>query len=162
LNNVGVLLNDATKNEILNVYSASNVTGVEIAGGSGNAVTGSMPRGNSQYGIWLDGSQGNTVTGNLVLNNNLTGIYLGCSAKGIVDPTIPCTITTTTGNTVENNTVEYGKFGIQLERKSIYNKIEGNDSGGNLKYDMDDGNGNCIYNTYLGDSFLTKNLPCIQ
>lgn len=161
-NNVGVLLNNATANILTETTSIGNLTGFQISGGSGNSIVKSAAGRNSQYGFWVDGSQGNTVQGDAAEENALAGIYLGCSAKGIVNPSIPCTITTTTGNTILSNELSLNRDGIALERKSIYNKIEGNSSSGSLKYDMDDDNGNCIYNTYLGDAFGSKNLPCIQ
>ena len=107
-------------------------------------------------------ARGNTLSGDEAFGNTLAGVYLGCSAKGVINPVIPCTITTTTGNTVAYNDSEGGYYGIAVERKSIYNQIESNLAEGNSKDDMADGNGNCIYNTYLSDLFVTKNLPCIQ
>ena len=76
---------------------------------------------------------------------------------------IPCTITTTTGNSVLGNEAsDNGKYGIAVERKSFYNNFDGNDASGNTKEDIIDGNGNCIYNTYLNDTYTTKSPNCIQ
>lgn len=162
-NNIGVFLNNATHNNLNRALAGENVTGFQISGGTGNSIINSTTGGNSQYGIWLDGSQGNTLAGNEVVANSLAGIYLGCSSKGDVKPTIPCTITTTTGNTITSNSVDSNaSYGIALERKSIYNQIEANSAHNNLKDDMADGNGNCIYNTYLNNAYTTKNLHCIQ
>jgi len=162
LNNVGVLLNNATDNDVWDVSSQDNGTGFQIAGGSGNTITGNFAAFNSQYGFWLDGSQGNTVSGNEAERNTLAGYYLGCSSKGDFHPLIPCTITTTTGNTVTSNDSHANNYGIALERESIYNQIESNTVSDSFKVDMVDGNGNCIYNTYLDNEYESKNLPCIQ
>jgi hypothetical protein len=161
-NNVGVLLNGATANNVEGGFSGHNVTGVEISGGSGNAIIDSQSSFNSQYGYWVDGSKENTLFGNLALTNNLAGFYLGCSSKGMLNPLIPCTITTTTGNSLAGNHTLYNKFGIAVERESIYNQIEYSFSNSNTKFDMADGNGNCVYNTYLDNLYITKNLHCIQ
>ncbi len=162
LNNVGVLLNNATDNDVWDVSSQNNTTGFQIAGGSGNSITDSLAAFNSQYGFWVDGSQGNTVASDEAERNSVAGFYLGCSSKGDIHPLIPCTITTTTGNTVTHNDSHANNYGIALERESIYNEIESNYVTGNSKDDIVDGNGNCIYNTYLDDTYTTKNLPCIQ
>ncbi len=163
INNVGVFLNDATANNVGTTISAANVTGFEISGGSGNSITESVAEHNSQYGFWVDGSKGNTVRDNVAGENNIAGFYLGCSSKGVVNPLIPCTITITTGNTVDSSVAVFNnKYGIAVERGSIYNEIEGNVAISDTKYDMADGNGNCVYNTYLDNTYGTKNLPCIQ
>jgi parallel beta-helix repeat protein len=163
INNVGVFLNNATANNVGTTISAANVTGFEISGGSGNSITESVAEHNSQYGFWVDGSKGNTVSDNVAGENNIAGFYLGCSSKGVVNPLIPCTTTTTTGNTVDSNVAVFNnKYGIAVERDSIYNEIEDNLAIDDTKYDMADGNGNCVYNTYLKNTYGTKNLPCIQ
>ena len=161
-NNVGVLLNNATDNILEGNASNENLNGFQISGGSGNTINGSTAGRNSQYGFWLDGTQGNRLSGDTAVEDFQAGFYLGCSSKGDVKPLIPCTITTTTGNTLIGDLSEGSTYGIALERKSIYNQIETNVSVRNLTYDMADGNGNCIYNTYLNNVYTTKNLKCIQ
>ena len=161
-NNVGVLLNNATANTLAEATSNDNLTGFQVSGGSGNSIVDSVAGRNSQYGFWVDGSQGNTVQSDAAEENALAGIYLGCSAKGIVNPSIPCTITTTTGNNILGNELSQNKDGSHSNKKASTTKSKANRSSGSLKYDMDDGNGNCIYNTYMGDAFGSKNLPCIQ
>ena len=88
-------------------------------------------------------------------------------------PLIPCTTTSTTGNSLQGNGA-YGevatsyaqKYGIAVERGSIYNTFLENytydDSSYRNKVDMIDGNGNCVYNTYLDDTYSTKSPSCIQ
>ena len=162
-NNVGTFLNNATDNTCLDCASEYNVTGFQISGGSGNAISGPEALYNDQYGIWVDGSQHNMITSGLEAFNGLAGVYLGCSSKGNVKSQIPCTIETTTGNSVVGNEVfENDKYGIAVERKSFYNNIEDNDSSGNATKDIIDGNANCVYNNYQLDTFAAASPNCIQ
>ncbi|MGA3196543.1 MAG: hypothetical protein ABSD39_16215 [Terriglobales bacterium] len=163
-NNIGMLFKNATHSNCVACDFQNNVTGVEIAGGSGNTVAGGASVSNSQYGIWLNGTTGNTVSEAFPDRNNLAGIYLGCSTKGDVTPAIPCTITATTGNVLANNYSENGnkKYGIAVEKGSIGNEFLENESFLNRKYDFIDGNGNCVYNLYSNDYYNTKSPRCIQ
>ncbi len=163
-NNVGMLFENATDSNCLACDFLYNVTGVEVAGGSGNTIAGGESIGNSQYGIWLNGTTGNTISEDFPDQNNLAGIYLGCSAKGDVTPAIPCTITPTTGNVLTNNYSEYGnkKYGIAVEKGSIGNEFLENEAWYNGKYDFIDGNHECTYNLYSDDYYYTKSPQCIQ
>ncbi len=162
VNNVGILLNNATNNDCLDCYTACNVTGLEISGGSGNQINGGESYCNSQYGYWIAGSKENILDGNEPTYNKIAGIYLGCSATGDVTPAIPCS-TPTTGNSLLGNFAEYnGKYGIAVEQKSIENQIQENGAYYDSKDDFIDGNGNCIYNQYLYNGYNTKSPKCIQ
>ncbi len=171
-NNVGMLLNNATGNDVLYGYFYYNITGLEITGGSGNSINDGGAYENTQYGYWLNGTKGNTITGNGSYYNTIAGFYLGCNSTGNVKPLIPCTTTTTTGNSLQSN-YSYGevgsypqKYGIAVERQSIDNTFLENTTYYYYPYqqkvDMIDGNGNCVYNTYLGDTYNTKSPSCIQ
>jgi parallel beta-helix repeat protein len=170
-NNVGMLLNNATGNDVIYGYFAANITGLEMVGGSGNSINAGVTYYNTQYGYWLNGTKGNTITSNDAYGNTIAGIYLGCNSKGDVKPLIPCTTTTTTGNSVQTD-YAYGydsypqKYGIAVERGSIDNTFLENGTGYYYPYfnkvDIIDGNGNCLYNTYLDDIYLTKSPKCIQ
>jgi parallel beta-helix repeat protein len=159
-----MLFENATHSNCLACDFQYNVTGAEIAGGSGNTIAGGTAIGNSQYGIWLNGTTGNTVSETVPDQNNLAGIYLGCSAKGDVTPPIPCTTTATTGNELANNYSESGnaKYGIAVEKGSIGNEFLQNEALYNGKYDIIDGNHKCVYNLYSDDYYNTKSPPCIQ
>lgn len=171
--NVGMLLNNATGNDVLYGYFYYNITGLEITGGSGNSINGGETEENTQYGYWLNGTKGNTVSENGAYYNTIAGFYLGCNSKGNVNPLIPCTTTTTTGNSLQANGA-YGevstsyaqKYGLAVERESIDNTFIENylydDSAYRNKVDIIDGNGNCVYNTYLDDTYGTKSPKCIQ
>ena len=127
----------------------------------------------SSQGYWLNGTKGNTVSENGAYYNTIAGFYLGCNSKGNVNPLIPCTTTTTTGNSLQANGA-YGevstsyaqKYGLAVERESIDNTFIENylydDSAYRNKVDIIDGNGNCVYNTYLDDTYGTKSPKCIQ
>ena len=169
-NNVGMLLKNATGNDVLYGYFADNITGLEITGGSGNSINDGEAYYNTQYGYWLNGTKGNTVSGDGGYGNKIAGFYLGCNSTGNVNPLIPCTTTTTTGNSLQGNGA-YGyvgtypqKYGIAVERGSIDNTFIEND----LYYNSSDRNkvdiidGNCDYNTYLDDTYNTKSPKCIQ
>ena len=163
-NNVGMFLNNATNNNCNDCDSEYNaVTGYQITGGSGNSFNYSFAYYNSQAGFWVDGSQGNLLNNNFAHYNG-TGFYLGCSSKGQVKPQILCNKNTpTTGNNLVNNDAQRNqKYGIALEKGSINNTIDGNYTHGNTTKDMIDGNANCIYNSYLDDSFTTKSPSCID
>ncbi len=174
-NNVGILLNNATGNDVLYYYGEYNTTGLEIAGGSGNSINGSEVEESTQYGFWLNGTKDNTLVDNGAYYNTIAGFYLGCNATGNVKPSIPCTIATTTGNSLQDNSA-YGeaatsytqKYGIAVERGSINNTFledytyDPYNTPYRNKTDIIDGNGNCVYNTYLDDVYLTKSPSCIQ
>ncbi len=173
--NVGMLLKNATGNDVLYGYFYSGITGLEVAGGSGNSINDSGSEDNTQYGFWLNGSKNNTLADDGAYYNTIAGFYFGCNATGNVKPSIPCTITTTTGNSLQSSEA-YGevatsyaqKYGIAVERGSIHNTLLENytytqiDPSYRNKVDFIDGNGNCVYNTYLGDEYLTKSPSCIQ
>ena len=162
-NNVGVFFNNATDNSCLYCDPEYNGTGIKISGGSGNAISGPAALYNDQYGIWVDGSQHNMLTAGVEAFNGLAGIYLGCSSTGNVKSQIPCSIETTTGNSVlGNDAFENDRYGIAVERKSFYNNFDENDASGNTTKDIIDGNANCVYNNYQNDGFATKSPSCIQ
>ncbi len=169
--NLGMLLKNATGNDVLYGYFDYDITGLEIIGGSGNSINDGEAYYNTQYGYWLNGTKGNTFTGDGGYGNKLAGFYLGCDATGNVKPLISCTTTTTTGNSVQSNGAygDYGypqKYGIAVERGSIDNTFLENGTGYYSPYlnkvDIIDGNANCVYNTYLDDIYLTKSPKCIQ
>ena len=172
-NNVGMYLNNATDNNCLSCYFSNSVgSGVQIVGGSGNNFNDSQAYLNGQYGFWVDGSSENTFNGDRGSDGDvLAGFYLGCDAKGNVNPAIPCPKNTPT--THNSLLVSYAytesccglypqKYGIAVEKGSIYNTFNENYTTGNTKKDIIDGNGNCIYNTYLNDTYTTKSPNCIQ
>ena len=162
-NNVGVFFNNATDNSCLACGVDENGTGLQISGGSGNSVSGGGAAYNSQYGYWIDGSQHNMISGNGTGFNGLAGIYLGCSSTANVKPLIPCTIVTTTGNSIiGNDSFQNGKYGIANERQSFYNNFEGNVAEDSATKDFIDGNANCVYNNYQNDEYATKSPKCIQ
>jgi hypothetical protein len=170
-NNVGMFLNNATANNCLRCYLASNVgSGVQIVGGSGNNFNDSEAQLNGQYGYWVDGSSENTFNGDHGDDGNvLAGFYLGCDAKGNVNPAIPCHTPTTHNSVLASYAYTFTccgyypqKYGIGVEKGSIYNTFNVNNTYGNTKKDIIDGNGNCIYNTYLNDRYTTKSPSCIQ
>ena len=163
--NVGMFLNNATNNNCLYCYFYYNVTGFQISGGSGNSFNDGYAHYNSQYGYWVDGSEGNTLSHHQGDYNGKAGFYLGCSSTGQANSTIPCNKNTpTTGNSlIDNYAYDNYRYGIAVERKSIYNNFNGNyTSYGNTAKDIIDGNGNCIYNNYLDDSYSTKSPNCIR
>jgi parallel beta-helix repeat protein len=166
-NNVGVLLNNATSNDVLYGYAAYAVVGFQIAGGSGNSINGSGAESNSTFGYWVDGSSGNTLSSNYAYyNTEKAGIYLGCNSKGQVNPQILCPKNTpTTGNSIVANYFydNVAGYGIATEKGAIDNNYNGNyfyspSPGTNII----DGNGNCVYNQYVGDTFFTASPSCIQ
>jgi hypothetical protein len=169
-NNLGMLLKNATGNDVLYGYFAYGISGLEITGGSGNSINDGETYYNTQYGYWLNGTKGNTITNDYAYGDTIAGIYLGCNSKGDVKPLILCT-TTTTGNSVQTN-YAYGydsypqKYGIAVERGSIDNTFLENGTGYYYPYlnkiDIIDGNANCVYNTYLDDTYLTKSPKCIR
>lgn len=171
-NNVGMFLDNATDNNCLYCLTGANVgSGVQIVGGSGNSFNGSEAYNNGQYGFWIDGSKENMFTGDYGYSNTLAGFYLGCNSKGNVNPTILCPKNTPTTQNSLLSSEAFGdyccsippqEYGIEVERGSIYNTFNENDTFSNTKKDMIDGNGNCIYNTYLGDTYSTKSPNCIQ
>ncbi len=172
-NNVGMLLNNATGNVISDSAFNNNTTGLEITGGSGNSITDGWAIENAQYGYWLNGTQGNTFSSAAAELNTIAGFYLGCNSTGNVKPLIPCTTNLTTGNSLLG-TMTYGtpnspfaeRYGIAVERESIYNTFIGDENYLDLsnrnKIDIIDGNGNCVYNTYRDDTYVTKWPGCIQ
>ena len=91
------------------------------------------------------------------------GFYLGCNSKGQVNPTILCpkNTPTTHNSLLDSSAYDNDKYGIAVEKGSIYNNFNENSTSGNTK-DMIDGNGNCVYNTYQYDSYGTKKPNCIQ
>ncbi len=172
-NNVGIFLNNATANDVLYADAEFGVVGYQITGGSGNSINATATNENSQYGYWIDGSKLNILGNNVSYDDKIAGFYLGCNAKGQVNPSIPCNKNTpTTGNSLVNNywcsgencgTTYTSKYGIAVEKESINNNFNGNVTGaGTFVKDIIDGNGNCIYNHYEGDSFLTASPRCIQ
>ena len=162
-NNVGTFLNNATDNSCQLCNSEYNVTGLQISGGSGNTISVGTAFYNDQYGFWIDGSKHNMITNNISYFNGLAGFYVGCSSTGNVKSLIPCTIVTSTGNSlVENIAYENDKYGFAVERKSFYNNIEENDASDNTTKDIIDGNANCVYNNYQLDTFATASPSCIQ
>ncbi len=170
-NNVGMLLNNATGNDVLYGYFGYGTTGLEMIGGSGNSINDGEAYYNTQYGYWLNGTGENTISGDGAYGNKIAGFYLGCNSTGDVKPLIPCTTATTTENSLQASYAygDYGypqKYGIAVERGSINNTFLENGTGYYYPYfnkvDIVDGNGNCIYNTYLDDTYLTKSPKCIQ
>jgi len=161
--NVGFLFNNATSSSCTTCAAESDITGIEIAGGSGNSFTGGIVEANSQYGFWLNGTQNNTFSAIDSLVNGIAGFYLGCSSTGNVKPSIPCTTTPTTGNSLSSSFAALNsKYGIAVEKGSIYNQFLDNQAAMDTKVDIIDGNGNCIYNQYSTDVFTTKSPKCIE
>ena len=160
---VGLFLNNATNNTCLYCYTYYNVIGTQITGGSGNSVGGGESYYNSKFGYWVDGSKGNTLSNDYAKYDG-TGFYLGCSSSGAVNPTILCNknTPTTKNNLLDNEAEHNSKYGIATERGSIYNNFNGNDLYSNGPEDIIDGNGNCVYNGYLNNSFSTASPNCIQ
>ena len=162
-NNVGILLNNATDNGCLYCSTNFGGTGLQIVGGSDNSVSGSESFSNNVYGFWIDGSKHNMISDSIAIYDSLAGFYLGCSATANVKPLIPCTIVTTTGNSILNNeSIQNGKYGIATERLSFYNNYDNNGTSGNFTKDIIDGNANCVYNNYQDDGYGTKSPKCIQ
>jgi hypothetical protein len=161
-NNVGMLFLNATGSSCTSCFFEDNFTGLEIAGGSQNTVAGSYSIGNEQYGYWLNGTQENTISYNNLYTNGIAGLYLGCSAKGNVNAPIPCTVPTSENEVVQTILVENNKYGIATEKGGIGNRYLDNQSGYAGKYDIIDGNGNCVYNQYLDNTYIKKLPKCIQ
>ncbi len=173
-NNVGLLLNNATGNTCTYCDAEYNVTGVEIAGGSGNSFRDGSGNNNYQYGYWVYGSTGNTFTNNFADYNSIAGFYLGCADDGEYTRSITCP-TPTDRNTLTKNTAgDNGDlpytpgYGIVVEREGIYNVVENNTTEDsaffmyNESIDIADGNDNCIYNTYKNNNYETKMPKCIH
>ena len=164
--NVGLLLNNATSNDVLYGYAQYDVVGFQITGGSGNSINGGGAVYNSRYGYWVDGSSGNTLSSNYVYDTTeKAGIYLGCNSTGQVKPQILCPKNTpTTGNSiVAHYFYEDSGYGIATERGAIDNNYNGNYFySPTTGTDIIDGNGNCVYNQYVGDTFATASPSCIQ
>ncbi len=161
-NNVGVLFLNATGSSCSSCFLEQNVTGLEIAGGSENTIAGGYSIGNEQYGYWLSGTRENTISYNNLYENGIAGLYLGCSTKGNVDPAIPCSVATSENEVTQTILIENGKYGIATEKGGIGNRYLDNQSGYAGKYDFIDGNGNCIYNEYLDNTYNSKLPKCIQ
>lgn len=116
--NIGFLFNNATSNSCTTCAAESNITGIEIAGGSGNSFAGGIVESNSQYGFWLNGTQNNTFSAIDSFENGIAGFYLGCSSTGNVKPLIPCTTTPTTGNSLSSSFAALNsKYGIAVEKR---------------------------------------------
>ena len=164
--NVGLLLNNAAANDVLYGYAAHDVVGYQIAGGSGNSINGSEADYYSKFGFWVDGSKGNILSDNYAYYSSAkAAIYLGCSSSGAVNPQILCPKNTpTTGNSLVNNYFyEDSGYGIATERGAIDNNYNGNYFySPNTGINIIDGNGNCVYNQYVGDTFATASPSCIQ
>ena len=164
--NVGLLLNNAAANDVLYGYAEYDVVGYQIAGGSGNSINGSEAVYYSKFGFWVDGSKGNILSDNYAYYSSAkAAIYLGCSSSGAVNPQILCPKNTpTTGNSiVANYFYEDSGYGIATERGAIDNNYNGNYFySPNTGINIIDGNGNCVYNQYVGDTFATASPSCIQ
>ena len=161
-NNVGMLFLNATGSSCTSCLFEGNITGLEIAGGSQNTIAGGYSLGNEQYGYWLNGTQENTISYNNLYVNGIAGLYLGCSTKGNVNPAIPCSVATSENEVTQTILIENGKYGIATEKGGIGNRYLDNQSGYAGKYDFIDGNGNCVYNEYLDNTYNTKLPKCIQ
>ncbi len=160
--NVGILFNNATSSSCTTCVAEESITGIEIAGGSGNSFSNDTVGLNTQYGIWLNGTQNNTFFGTSAVENEIAGFYVGCSSTGDVKPLIPCTITPTTGNSFTSSLAAYSKYGFAVEKGSIYNEFLDDSGQVDMKFDFIDGNANCIYNKYLSNMFTTRSPKCIQ
>jgi len=161
--NVGFLFNNATDNTCNFCDAEFDITGLQISGGSGNAVTASASGINTQYGFWIDGSKHNQFTSNYSFVNGIAGYYVGCSSTGNVKPLIPCTEGANTGNSlIFNDSNQNGRYGIAVERQSFWNSFSQNATEMDGTKDIIDGDGNCVYNSYQGDEYGTKSPSCIQ
>ncbi len=171
-NQVGVMLNNATANTCLYCDAEYNMTGVEVYYGSGNSFTDGSGDNNYQYGYWLFNTTGNKFTDNFANYNSIAGFYLGCSPIGQFDTSERCH---TNSNTVlDNNAGDNGDmpytpgYGIAVEWGGVYNVVKGNTTADqafglwNQTIDIVDGTGNCIYNTYKQNTYLTKQPNCIH
>ena len=158
-NNVGTFLNNATNNACLYCYSYHNVIGTQISGGSGNSDGSGQNYYNTKFGYWIDGSKHNAISNDYAYYNG-TGFYLGCSSSGAVNPQILCPKNTpTTGNSLVSNEADHNTgHGFATERGAIYNNYQENSTDTSIV----DGNGNCIYNNYVDNTYSSKSPSCIM
>jgi parallel beta-helix repeat protein len=110
---------------------------------SGNTVTASK-----EYGIALYGASTAQVTGNTVTGSKSDGIYVGGPGSSI---------TTSSGNTISNNTSNSNHGdGIHADANSASNTFSGNTTHYNLLYDLQDG-ATPGSNTWSSDTCLPAN-----
>jgi parallel beta-helix repeat protein len=120
--------------------------GVQAVDSTGVLVTRSTLTGNPSTGVtfFLDAHDSR------VENSTFTGNFAGVWSYG-------------DGNEITGNQITGGAYGIILDDTATNNAVTGNASTANSTYDMFDDNGpTCGSNTWSGNTFDTRNQPCIN
>jgi parallel beta-helix repeat protein len=105
--------------------------------------------GNDAHGIDIDGDD-NKLSGNVANGNGIFGINLDAEAPA-------------GGNRLSRNeTNANGDTGIRVAPGSTGNRISGNESQGNLGWDLEDENPGCADNAWSRSLFITANEACIE
>jgi parallel beta-helix repeat protein len=144
----GILILDGSSAvTVERVTAASNgKSGVQAVDSTGVLVTRSTLTGNPSAGVtfYLDADDSR------VENSTFTGNFAGVWSYG-------------DGNEITGNQITGGAYGIILDDTATNNAVTGNTVTGNSAYDMFDDNGpTCGSNTWSGNTFDTRNQPCIN
>jgi parallel beta-helix repeat protein len=140
-----VFMADSSNNTVSsNEMTGNGMFGVEIARGGGNTVRGNTIVESRAAGIRVLDTEGNTIRGNTCDSNMQSGIAL---LRAV-------------GNRIQGNTTENNRFGIRLD-DSTANTVQSNTALSNMVWDLFDGSAGCD-NTWKSNTFVTKNVPCIQ
>jgi parallel beta-helix repeat protein len=121
----GVVLGNASGNELSGLRVFENGSGIRLSGGGQNEIRGCSARGN-QLGIEIDaGSNDNVLVGNDLSENSIDGLYIEASQRNAF-----------TGNRVEGN----GTYGFEIFGADG-NVFRGNTASGNSDngFTLDDG-----------------------
>lgn len=123
--------------------------------GDNNILIDNSAEANTRDGFEISG------TNNQVFRENLPGGNLA-EGNGQNGFSISGNFNTLNGNTANDNVGLSFSIGIRIEDGFVGNDIINNTATGNFAVDLVDENGDCASNTWSGNTFITKDPPCIN
>jgi len=151
---------EASNGIIDHLQSQSNASyGIVLNKAKGNDINNYDASFNGIYGTWLLASSGNTINCAKSGDNVFVGIYLGCSPSGPTGSTC-AGVGPSNGNQIYNaqagvsmKSMIVSKYGIVIDTGNGGNLVTDNDSHGDKKFDLIDGNPGCGTNIWYANSF---------
>jgi parallel beta-helix repeat protein len=161
--NVGVVLEGSTFSRVTGIAARGDYFGMIVAGGHNNAVSGCDASQSGFFGIYSY-SAVLTIT-NSTANSNLAGIADFGTLTTIQGNTAEFNFNDGIGvhgtqGTIQGNIAEFNRLGFLVAGTG--NTIRGNTALGNSGVDLYDQNGNCDSNTWLNNTFVTRDPICIH
>jgi parallel beta-helix repeat protein len=169
--NHGVLLEDVSSAYVGDLTTKKNFSwGILIVDGSSEVTVERVTAAsNGKSGVQANDSTGVLVTRSTLTGNPSPGVlfYLGADDSRVENSTFTNNFAGVwsygDGNEVSGNQITGSVYGVVLDDTATNTTVTGNTATGSSAYDLFDDNGpTCGSNTWSGNTFDTRNQPCIN